>query len=768
MEYIQLEEKIKSYNPNANFEIIKKAYDFALEAHKEQRRASGEPYFIHPFSVAMTLADFQLDATSIVAGLLHDVVEDTKYTLEDIDHNFGQTMALIIDGVTKLSKLSFKTKEECAAENLRKMLFAMVKDIRVILVKIADRLNNIRTIKSLPVEKQKRIAQETLDIYAPLSNRLGMHNVKVELEDLCFRICEPEIAYELETKLVKDKTTREEYIEDIIAEIQKECNSNNIECKLSGRPKHLYSIYKKLKSKDKTIEDIYDLIGVRVLVGSINDCYAVLGIVHKLWKPIMGRFKDYIAVPKTNMYQSLHTTIMHPKGEPVEVQIRTFLMDRIAEDGIAAHWNYKEAGSRKPGESSKEEVAWLRQLVNWHRDVTDAREYIETIKVDLYQDEVFVFTPNGDIRVLTAHSTPIDFAYLIHTEVGHKCVGAKVNGKMVPIDYELKNGDIVDILTSNTARPSKDWLKIVKSAHARSKVKAWFKNEERSNDFKKGRDSFIDYFNGHIKDIVKYYEEHGKNPFITDKEKLPPKDEKFVIAKEDYEITKFFKSKLFISVINDFELKNSDDFFVMVGRGEFHLKNFFAKMFPDYSDYVLTKGKTSIQNFQKKAPEKKPKAVNGVIVSGLDDVMVRFSKCCTPVPGDPILGFVTRGRGVSIHRRNCPNISTILSEEKDRMIEVAWDESRLNGNNITYATQIRVKAIDRPHLIFNVTTLISNLKFNIYELHARIEKNFAILEFTIDITNIGQLQELITNLEKVDGVMNVYRIEAGGDAAVKE
>ncbi len=750
MEFSQLEEKIKSYNPNANIQFVKDAYDFAREAHKEQFRASGEPYFIHPFNVALILADLQLDSTTIAAGLMHDVVEDTPITIEQISEKFGNTMGIIIEGVTKLSKISFKTKEEFAAENLRKMLFALIKDVRVILVKIADRLHNIRTLGSLPVEKQKRIATETLDIYAPLANRLGMHSIKIELEDSCFRICDPEIAHELETKLVRDKATREEYIKEIIQMLQAECEENGIQCSMSGRPKHLYSIYKKIKSKEKTIEDIYDLIGVRVIVKSINDCYGVLGLVHKLWKPIMGRFKDYIAVPKTNLYQSLHTTIIHPKGEPVEIQIRTDIMDRIAEGGIAAHWHYKESGPKKVEGAKRNDIAWLRQIINWHRDVTDAREYIETIKVDLYQDEVFVFTPNGDIKVLTALSTPIDFAFLIHTEVGNKCIGAKVNGKMVPIDYELNNGDIVDILTSNSAKPSKDWLNIVKSSHARAKIKAWFKNEERASDLKKGKDSFLEYYTAHIKDVIKFYEELSKSPYAHDRAEL---------IKEDSEYNRVLKSKLFNDSIEALGFRSLDDFFVIIGRGEYQIKHIYTKMFPEYMESLNTKGKP-IQTFQKKAPEKKNRSINGVIVSGIDDVLVRFSKCCTPVPGDPIIGFITRGRGVSIHRKNCASLS-IEGSEKERVIEVKWDQGRLSTHNITYATRIRIKAIDRQNLIFNVTNLISNVKLNIYELHARVEKNFAIVEFTIDITNTQQLDEFIKNLEKIDGVMNVYRIDGG-------
>jgi GTP pyrophosphokinase len=749
MEYIQLEEKVRSYYPNANFEYLKKAYDYARAAHKDQFRASGEPYFIHPFDVAMILADLKLDEISIAAGLLHDVVEDTSITCENISAEFGTTMCVIIEGVTKLSKLSFKSKEEFAAENLRKMLFALSKDIRVMLVKLADRLNNIRTLGHLAPEKQKRIARETLEIYAPLAHRLGMHGIKIELEDASFRICEPEIAAELDTKLVKDKLVAEKYINDIIETLKAECCENNIQCETFGRQKHLYSIYKKINNKDKTFDDIYDLIGLRVVVNSINDCYAVLGLVHKLWKPIMGRFKDYIAVPKTNLYQSLHTTIVHGGGEPVEIQIRTQMMHRIAEEGIAAHWNYKEVGSKKAAEGQKKDMAWLRQIINWHRDVTDAREYIETIKIDLYQDEVFVFTPNGDIKVLTSKSTPLDFAYLIHSEVGNKCVGAKVNGKMVTLDYELKNGDIIDILTSNSARPSKDWLKIVKSPHARTKIKAWFKNEERENDLKKGREHFNEYFAGHIKDVIKFYEELNKTPFLHEKQGF---------SKDDFDLNRVLKSRIFSEALSTLNFKAVDDLFVIIGRGEYQIRNVFAKMFPDYIESVLNKTKPMHVLQQKKAPEKKSKSVNGVIVSGLDDVLVRFSKCCTPVPGDPIVGFITRGRGVSIHRRNCPNIC-IDQTEKDRIIEVSWDQSRLQSHNISYATRIRVKAIERPNLLLNVTNLISNLKLNIYELHARIEKNFAIVEFTVDIINIQQLDEFIKNIEKIDGVMNVYRTE---------
>lgn len=739
-------QRICQYNPESNGVLIRKAFDFAQKAHCDQLRKSGEPYFYHPFNVAMILASMQLDTTTIAAGLLHDTVEDCEVDLDDIKRRFGNTMAIVLEGVTKISKLSFKSREEFQAENLRKMLFAMVRDVRVILVKLADRLHNLRTIASLSSEKQKRIAMETLEIYVPLANRLGMYQIKSEMEDVSFQIAEPELANELELMIERNLEERRAYIEEVMHTIASECQKMGVEASISGRSKNLFSIYQKVRREDKRISEIYDLVGVRVTVQSLQDCYAVLGIVHHIWRPLPGRFKDYIAMPKMNMYQSLHTTVLHSHGMPVEVQIRTALMDRIAEDGIAAHWNYKEG--RKTTEQVSQEIAWLRRLINWHRDLSDAQEYIETIKLELYRDEVFVFTPQGDVKALVAGATPLDFAYLVHTEVGNACVGAKVNGKIVTLDSQLKNGDIVEVLTSKTATPSKDWLKVVKSGHARHKLKAYFKNEERADDLKRGREILNKEWREMMKTILPFYEKAAiESP----------------LQKENHDLVKVIRSDQFNKVLTELKYKALDDFLVRVGRGDGKLGTFFQKLFPEWAKSQECGERFLEAAKAKKVPKKsKRKSIQGIIVAGWDDMLVRFSKCCNPLPGDPIVGFITRGRGVSIHRKNCTLLAgKTCAQDAARFVEAEWDMEQIQHRKQMYVTKLRIEAIDRPSLLHDVTNLVHNLKLNIYELHAEARKNkLAIIEFSVEVLHVSMLPDLVKNFQKVDGVIRIRRISS--------
>ncbi len=731
---------IRKYNKDCNLQVVKKAFKIASSAHADQFRQSGEPYFIHPFNVAMILASLELDNKTIAVGLLHDVVEDCSITLDEIKEDFGNTIASILDGVTKISKLTFKTREEFQAENLRKLLFAMVRDIRVILVKLADRLHNVRTLGSLPLEKQKRIAHETLEIYVPLANRLGMYQLKSEMEDISFRHAEPELAKELDNKISKDLEERQEFIKDVINKIKHECDEMNISVDVNGRAKNLFSIYTKIKKDDKNFSQIYDIFGVRVIVNSLQDCYSVLGIAHKIWKPIPGRFKDYIAMPKMNMYQSLHTTIMHSSGEPVEIQIRTSLMDRVAEGGIAAHWNYKESKTKTTDEV-KQEIAWLRRLINWHRDLKDAQEYIETIKLELYKDEVFVFTPQGDVKALVSGATPLDFAYLIHTEVGNHCVGAKVNNKIVPHDTVLKNGDIVEVLTLKNATPSQDWLSIVKSNQARHKIRAYFKNEERSDDFKKGKDLLHKEWKEAMKNIAPFYTEKKIENFCAD---------------DNFDLNKCIKSNQFDKVLKELNFKALDNFLIQLGRGEITIRNLFNKLFPEWNKEQDPRNKLT-EKFAKKKVEKKSKSIQGIIVSGIGDMLIKFAKCCNPVPGDTIEGFITRGKGITIHRDTCKILRN--KTESERLVEVQWDEEFLKKKKANYYTKIRIEAIDRHSLLHNITNLVHNMKMNIYELHAESKKNrLATIEFSLEIPHISLLPEFLKNLRKVDGVLRVYRI----------
>ncbi|KYO63964.1 RelA/SpoT family protein [Thermovenabulum gondwanense] len=711
----KLESKIRSYNPQADLKLIRDAYDFAKNAHDGQHRASGELFIFHPLEVAMILADLELDTVTVAAGLLHDVVEDTQYTIEDIEKIFGPEIALLVDGVTKLGKLEFKSKEEQQAENLRKMLLAMAKDIRIILIKLADRLHNMRTLKSMPEEKQKEKAIETLEIFAPLAHRLGISKIKWELEDLAFRFLEPEHYYDLVDKVAKKRREREEHINEMINILKQKLESSGIKADIQGRPKHFYSIYKKMKEQNKTFDQIYDLTAVRVIVDNVRECYAALGVVHTLWKPIPGRFKDYIAMPKPNMYQSLHTTVIDSKGEPLEIQIRTYEMHKTAEYGIAAHWRYKEGS--KIDEFDKK-LSWLREILDWQRELKDAKEFMESLKLDLFTDEVYVFTPKGDVINLPAGSCPIDFAYRIHTDIGNRCIGAKVNGKMVPLDYRLANGDIVEILTSShSSGPSRDWLKFVKSAQARSKIKQWFKKERREENITRGKE-------------------------LLEKE----------AKRQGYDLYQLIKHDFMEGLLKKLSMQNLEDLFAAIGLGGISPVQAFQRILDEYKKTVKAE-KPGVE--EKISPKSKKQVVSkeAVVVEGIDNILVKFSRCCNPVPGDKIVGYITRGRGVSIHRFDCPNVQN--NQYKERLIEVKWDTFKENS----YPVEIEASAYDRPGVLSDVINLIGDMKTTIDAVNARATKNgIAVIDLVLEIKDKQHLENVIQKLKKINGVFEVKRV----------
>jgi len=712
-------ERVKKYDQSEDdINLILKAYNYALKAHEGQYRNSGEPYIVHPVEVAMILADLELDVSTIASGLLHDVIEDTSISYEDIKNEFGQEIADLVDGVTKLGMIEYKSKVEQQAENMRKMLIAMAKDIRVIMIKLADRLHNMRTLKFLSEEKQKEKAQETLEIYAPIAHRLGMSMIKWELEDLSLRYLHPDEYYSLVEKVAKKRKEREESIKELIEKLKEKLNEIGIKADVDGRPKHFYSIYKKMKQQNKTFEQIYDLMAVRVIVNTVKDCYGTLGVVHTLWKPMPGRFKDYIAMPKPNMYQSLHTTVIGPKGEPFEIQIRTWDMHRTAEYGIAAHWKYKEGKSYEDEFDAK--LSWLRQLLEWQRELKDAKEFMETLKIDLFTDEVYVFTPKGDVISLPAGSTPIDFAYSIHTEIGHRLNGAKVNGKIVPIDYELKNGDIVEILTTTNADrgPSRDWLQIVKSSQAKNKIRQWFKKEKREENIERGQEIF--------------YRELKRQGIQQSQ----------------------LKSDIMESVLKKLNMHSEEDLYATIGFGGLALNQIIPRIKEELKQ-VESESKRHIPTVSETKKKQKIGGM-GVIVKGEDNVMVRFSKCCSPVPGDEIVGYVTKGRGVSIHRKDCPNIKDYVYD-KNRIIEVEWDQ----GKNIAYQADIQIMAIDRYGLLTDVTSILADIKISVRAVNARTTRdNIAIINLTLEITSKEQLEKIMNKLKALDGVTDVYRISA--------
>lgn len=636
-----IDELIKVINENCNnvdIDVIKKAYEVAKEAHKDQKRISGEPYITHPIDVACILAELGMDTSTIAAGLLHDVIEDTDYTYEDMAREFSEEIANLVEGVTKLGKIQYKTKEEQQADNVRKMLLAMAKDIRVIIIKLADRLHNLRTLKFMRKEKQKQKAKETLDIYAPLAHRLGMSKIKWELEDLAFRYLHEEEYYDLVKKIAEKRVEREEYIDSVIKDLDDKLQDAGIDADIEGRPKHFYSIYRKMVNKHKSIEQIFDLTAIRILVNSVKDCYGVLGIVHTIYKPIPGRFKDYIAMPKPNMYQSLHTTVIGPQGKTFEIQIRTFEMHKTAEYGIAAHWKYKEGGDDDKGVDFETKLAWLRDILEWQKETSDAEEFIEGFKIDLFSDEVFVFTPKGVVINLASGSTPIDFAYRIHTDIGNRCIGAKVNGKIVPLDYKLKTGEIVEIITSKTAQgPKMDWLNIAKSNQAKSKIRQWFKKIKKVENIDKGKE-------------------------LLEKE----------LKKQGVTFNDIAKGDAYEKMQRRYNIHSMEDLYSRIGVGMMCASNIVSRLKEESLDDKEKHSKELVEkNIEEQIHKNEKKQSNdnnyGVTVKGLSNIMVRFAKCCNPVPGDEVLGYITKGRGVSIHRKDCNNIKSLIKMRKIKL-----------------------------------------------------------------------------------------------------
>ncbi|RCW43789.1 MULTISPECIES: bifunctional (p)ppGpp synthetase/guanosine-3',5'-bis(diphosphate) 3'-pyrophosphohydrolase [unclassified Halanaerobium] len=712
MELDDLLKRIKNYMDNPDIDFIKKAYNYAAAAHEGQYRVSGEPFVDHPLGVAIILADLELDVVSIVSSMLHDVVEDTEISSDDIADEFGDEVAHLVDGVTKLTRMEFKTKEDQQAESLRKMFVAMAEDIRVVLIKLADRLHNMRTLNYLKKEKRIEKSQETLEIYAPLAHRLGMSRIKWELEDLAFRYIQPDMYYELSQKVQANRKQRENDIQQAIDTLKDTLKKQNIEAEIYGRPKHLYSIYNKMQRKEVEFDEIYDLTAVRVLVENVRECYEVLGVIHEIWKPIPGRFKDYIAMPKSNMYQSLHTTVIGPNGDPLEVQIRTYEMHKTAEYGIAAHWRYKEG--KVGDEKFEEKLSWLRRLLEWQKDLQEPQEFMETLKIDLFEDEVFVFTPKGDVVSLPKGGSPVDFAYHIHTEVGHKCVGAKVNGKIVPLEYKLNNGDIVEVLTSKKSNgPSRDWLNFVQTSKARSKIKQWFKKQRRDEVIQKGRDSF---------------EKELKKHNISLKEKKKEKELK--------------------RIAKDMGRKEVDDLFEEIGYSNLSPKQIITKL----DEYEPEK------DIDKKiTPKVKSKSSvdKGVSVRGMENMLVRMAKCCNPVPGDDITGYITRGRGVSVHRTDCRNLQRLKKSEPERIIEVNWDRGRTES----YQVDLRIDAVNKNALLNDITTLIKKEKLNLLSVMARTSKsdNRAVVNLSLELSSIEHMHDIMKKIESISGVLNVNR-----------
>jgi GTP diphosphokinase / guanosine-3',5'-bis(diphosphate) 3'-diphosphatase len=719
----QVFEQASCYLSERDVEFIKKAYEFANHAHRDQYRKSGEPYIIHPIQVAGILVDLKMDPATIAAGFLHDVVEDTETTKEDLEREFGSEVAMLVDGVTKLGKIKYKSQEEQQAENHRKMFLAMAQDIRVILIKLADRLHNMRTLKHLPIEKQRRIANETLEIFAPLAHRLGISKIKWELEDTALRYLNPQQYYRIVNLMKKKRAEREQYLEEVIQEVRERLNEVSIPCEISGRPKHIYSIYRKMVMQNKQFNEIYDLLAVRIIVNSIKDCYAVLGIIHTCWKPMPGRFKDYIAMPKPNMYQSLHTTVIGPKGEPLEVQIRTFEMHQIAEFGIAAHWAYKEGKTIKPN-SFEEKLSWFREILEWQNDASNAEEFMESLKMDLFSDMVFVFTPKGDVIELPAGSVPIDFAYRIHSEIGNKTIGAKVNGKMVPLDYKLQTGDIVEILTSkHSYGPSQDWLKLAQTSHAKNKIRQFFKKQRREENIEKGKE-------------------------LVEKE----------VRSLGFDVKEILTAENVKRVAEKFNFSNEEDMYAAVGYHGITAAQIAHRLTDKWRkqrDLEEQQKKLTETISETKIPTAK-KRDYGIRVQGMDNLLIRLSRCCNPVPGDEIIGFITRGRGISVHRADCPNVQT--EEALDRLISVEWESDA--QSNREYNVEIEITGFDRRGLLNEVLQAVNETKTDISAVSGRSDhrNKIATIHMTIAIRNISHLQKVVDRIKQIPDIYSVQRI----------
>ena len=701
----------EKYNEQ-DYKLISDAYDFASRAHKDQHRASGEPYIVHPSSVALILIDLNMDAATIAAALLHDTVEDTSCEYSDIERQFGREVANLVDGVTKLSRINFSSKEEQQAESLRKMFIATASDVRVMLLKLADRLHNMRTLSSLPHEKQIYIANETLSIYAPVANRLGIYQIKWELEDISLRYLDPEAYNSIHDSINQKRAEREAYIASVIDIVKPKLDEAGIDAYIYGRPKHFYSIYKKMKAHNVGIDQIYDLTALRVIVSSVKDCYGVLGIVHTIFKPMPGRFKDYIAMPKVNMYQSLHTTVIGPNGTPFEIQIRTKEMHETAEYGIAAHWKYKEGV--KGSSDSDVKLAWLRKMLDYDTESRDSREFVDSVKSDFFSDEVFVFTPRGDVIDLPAGATPLDFAYSIHSAIGHKCIGAKINGRIVNLDAQLKTGDIVEIMTSAAPHgPSRDWLNIVKTNEAKSKIRQWFKKELREENIVKGRD-------------------------MMEKE----------AKRQGYSLPSLLKNEWLEPIMSRYMLQSIDDLYASVGYGGLTTNQVLFRLIEEYR---------KANHLAKPEDTLRPKthsilkSSSDVIVKGQADMLVRFAHCCNPVPGDDIVGYITRGRGVSIHRRDCNNLSDF---EPEREIEVSW----ATEGNISYTADVQLLAYDRRGIVIDISNMVYANDLKLISINAQGKNGVATVTFSVEIKNTEQLDSLIRQMKKINGVIEVYRV----------
>ena len=708
--------KIKEYNPTADLDLVKKGYYFAEKAHSDQARNSGEPFFIHPFNVALILADLNMDTSTIIAGLLHDTIEDTEVTFKDIEEEFSEEIAVIVDGVTKLKNIPYKTKQENQAENLRKMVLAMAKDIRVIIVKLADRLHNMRTLEYMSPAKKKEKALETLEIYAPLAHRMGISKIKWELEDLSLRYLNPTEYYDLVDKVSKKRDEREAYIKRISDLLGENLDKQNISYEISGRPKSFYSIYKKMTEKNKTFDEIFDLTAIRIIVDTVKECYESLGIVHNLWKPIPGRFKDYIAMPKPNMYQSIHTTVISKQGETFEVQIRTWDMHRVAEYGIAAHWKYKEGNTEAKSGNLDSKLAWLRQLLEWQGDLQDPKDFMETLKIDFFTDEVYVFTPVGDVINLPDGSTPIDFAYRVHTEVGNRCVGAKVDGRIVPLDYKLKTGNIVEVLTSSNSGPSRDWVNIVKSPQARSRIRQWFKVKDKDQNMEKGQE-------------------------MLERE----------VRKLNYNLEEFIDEEKLEQIGRRMGLGNLDDLYASIGFGSTSLSQIIPKL---RDDYEKRHPKKEVKPLVKKPVGRpKEKSSQGINIEGVDDIKVRFSKCCNPVPGDDIVGYITRGRGVSVHRKDCSNVVNAIDPE--RFIDVYWG----SHEQTAYPAEVQIKSVDKQGLLAEITNKMAETDISLLSLNARTNKDkIVIINMTLEIKDKEELQKFLREMRRLEGVIDAYRV----------
>ena len=729
--YKELINSVLKYHPSTDISMIEKAYKVASEAHEGQKRKSGEPYIIHPLCVAIILADLELDKETIVAGLLHDAVEDTWMTYEEVEKEFGSEVALLVDGVTKLGQLSYSAdKVEVQAENLRKMFLAMAKDIRVILIKLADRLHNMRTLQYMRPEKQQEKARETMDIYAPIAMRLGISKIKVELDDLSLKYLKPDVYYDLVHKVALRKSEREQFVGAIVKEVKKHMDDANIKAQVDGRVKHFFSIYKKMVNQDKTIDQIYDLFAVRILVDTVKDCYAALGVIHEMYKPIPGRFKDYIAMPKPNMYQSLHTTLIGPNGQPFEIQIRTYEMHRTAEYGIAAHWKYKESSDGKApvGKSEEEKLNWLRQILEWQRDMSDNKEFMSLLKndLDLFADSVYCFTPQGDVKTLPSGSTPVDFAYSVHSAVGNKMVGARVNGKLVPIEYEIKNGDRIEIITSqNSQGPSRDWLKLVKSTQAKNKINQWFKKELKEDNILKGKEMLAQYARA-----------------------------------KGFKIANYTKTQYLEAVLRKYGFRDWDSVLAAIGHGGLKEGQVFNKLVEAY-DKENKKNLTDEQVLEAASETQEmlhiAKSKSGIVVKGIHDVAVRFSKCCNPIPGDEIVGFVTRGRGITIHRTDCVNVLNMSETDRTRLIEAEWQQPDTKEKE-KYTAEIQVYANNRTGLLVDLSKIFTERKIDLRSINSRTSKQEkATISMSFEIGSKEELRSLIEKIRQVESVIDVER-----------